>query len=1459
MKKILIRLVFMILLMLGISQKSMAQTFCIKCESCEEEDTEYSADIGEEGGEMNIEEADMMGAEESEFLGEEVGEIASEGVAEAGEIATEVGEVAAEGVAEAGEIASEGATEAIEIGAEVLGELSVVDAIPGVGEAVAVGEIFVAAGFLIYSLIEEHKRKERERRINREHELAHALMGGDYSFPLFPDFSIHAEDLNSQKDKVSYVIYLNKDIDENSVKTYLEKFNRTEHIDQDYRISKMNNRLDYAFSGFDTIKKAHYLGKEIDIPTKYKRTIPKIELFQYTDNPLLHYKYNAEWGHKACQDVSHFYHHADFHTNRYCLTNSLEKNFKGIMEFWLAKKNEDGRFQYLKKIESNHLHTENSGKNIIIRIKNLDIYPYSAKEKLFITFRMKRYEYFLRNKDGKPVFPENWDPTESNTRFVRTINDYTTNKAFTDQGFYPNTKGLVPKKVDDNLLHFRVHDYQPKDTEATIAIKEQRDEEKTINPFPTIYTSKRTQYDNQSIAPAAWGTNHLQVDIPYGKRKQFKDIKYVQINALNRPLKVILSIEEKLKRYAIYLNPKAYYNTSGTINNVIEVSQVINKNGYTMRDGTFKEKATIIRDPGNIRRWSGSNIKSLLLHDVPIHPGDIIDISVYYKDGSLSRDVHAVKVSGGEVERAVYTLKDRATASYLGENGDQVLYRNSSLNQKWVIEYVGSGNYAIMSQKSLKVLGIVDGKVGMYEWDHNQEGLLWAFDFSGGANTVKMINVDQQAYLKQTGFNFKESTEFILEKQGEASNIISSEKEFLLQNQGKKKILGINSLEDAFLTFDKNYFSSLKLEYYGCYQYTLFDKNRGEYLYYDKQNGIRWDSKRKTGWWVDDQGDNIVLTDRLNREDFILGLDSQYGKLAMVTVDKNKSVFSDLNNQFKKLLRYEEDNSDLLAHYAFEGNMNDQSLYQHHGTAYGGLKFVTDKRRGKVGQFDGINDYVDTHFDFNPKDYGGDMTISSWIKMSEEDRSMAIVSTANFAQKKMSIQSGNNRSLSVFWHVNEDNRNIATGAQGFNVNVLDNQWHQITSVLDTNENDGNIKIKHYIDGNLISEESSKRLLSSMAGSTVIGKMIGGGLYGTNYKGLIDDVKIWGKALSDEEISKDYLKESANDMIAHYAFEDDFTDSSGNEHHATKHGDRISIVNDSERGLVASFHGEPPYSHGHSGWTPAREIGYVDTNFDFNPRNYNGDITVSLWIKNKKGLSPNITDVIGASTFKVIKNSNKNEIRLWLKGNPPYLMAAGGVPDEAWHHIAISIDSQEDGKVVRSIYIDGKLVALRNQPFSFTDTIGNTILGNNFEKEDWATYGGYMDDVMFWGRALNDNEILSIYDSTKKDPIVNSRISTRRLLLKTTEDDNSSLSSLIIYPNPSKSDGIFNIKFDLEKTSAVKYNIVNFSGKILQSNSKRFKKGNHIWKIKTAPLTEGMYIIKVVSKEWEESRKILVNK
>jgi hypothetical protein len=83
-------------------------------------------------------------------------------------------------------------------------------------------------------------------------------------------------------------------------------------------------------------------------------------------------------------------------------------------------------------------------------------------------------------------------------------------------------------------------------------------------------------------------------------------------------------------------------------------------------------------------------------------------------------------------------------------------------------------------------------------------------------------------------------------------------------------------------------------------------------------------------------------------------------------------------------------NNGLVAYYGFDGNANDLSGNNHNGTLMNGANFVQG-RIGKAVSFDGVNDYVNCGNDpaFNIL---GEITLSAWVYPREGSRIQCLIS-----------------------------------------------------------------------------------------------------------------------------------------------------------------------------------------------------------------------------------------------------------------------------------------------------------------------------------------------------------------------------------------------------------------------------------------------------------------------------------
>ena len=202
----------------------------------------------------------------------------------------------------------------------------------------------------------------------------------------------------------------------------------------------------------------------------------------------------------------------------------------------------------------------------------------------------------------------------------------------------------------------------------------------------------------------------------------------------------------------------------------------------------------------------------------------------------------------------------------------------------------------------------------------------------------------------------------------------------------------------------------------------------------------------------------------------------------------------------------------LIAYWTFENNVLD-SVGSNHGTNNGGTFSA-----GKIGQalsLDG-NDYVD--FDKGAAILGqGAFTIAAWIKTLNTGGVIIQQRNGGYNGEYVLMVS---REGKLRWFSYGDS------AYGFYFNSIktlnDGNWHHIIGMR---ESDGTGKI--YIDGILDSSQKAlPRTLVSLnvyVGADMRDKV-------SYFKGSIDELKIYNKALSDEEIRQEHLSSFCGDDI-----------------------------------------------------------------------------------------------------------------------------------------------------------------------------------------------------------------------------------------------------------------------------------------------------------------------------------------
>jgi len=200
----------------------------------------------------------------------------------------------------------------------------------------------------------------------------------------------------------------------------------------------------------------------------------------------------------------------------------------------------------------------------------------------------------------------------------------------------------------------------------------------------------------------------------------------------------------------------------------------------------------------------------------------------------------------------------------------------------------------------------------------------------------------------------------------------------------------------------------------------------------------------------------------------------------------------------------------LVAYYEFEGNANDSSGNGNDGIEHGGVTYV-DGVIGQAGSFDGVNDYIK----LNKKNIVGEenFTFSTWIKPSLFDSKWgrSFYTEQNTDEfSKFNIQLKNNE-IQLFGRYNSTDRDFRVSIQ----DNVKNNFYYITIIKQKNI------LKYYVNGIYI----NKFLMESEIYDDVdIKKIFIGtqtGSKDTSFKGLIDDLRIYNRALNDNEIKELY--------------------------------------------------------------------------------------------------------------------------------------------------------------------------------------------------------------------------------------------------------------------------------------------------------------------------------------------------
>jgi len=218
----------------------------------------------------------------------------------------------------------------------------------------------------------------------------------------------------------------------------------------------------------------------------------------------------------------------------------------------------------------------------------------------------------------------------------------------------------------------------------------------------------------------------------------------------------------------------------------------------------------------------------------------------------------------------------------------------------------------------------------------------------------------------------------------------------------------------------------------------------------------------------------------------------------------------------------------LVAYYPFNGNANDESGNGNDGNATA-LAFSGDRfgESSKAGEFNGTSAYVEipslTTFQYLP------LTYSVWIKTREYLPPVSYINQSRIIMGRVQACDGSCGALSLYseprYGIN-DILGYYTGAEFLSSQIRPNlsSWMQLVLTIDINNRGA-----FYLNGNLVSSQQLGQLSTSFYPIRIgHGKpSVCSPSPDDFWKGGLDDVRIYNRALSSNEVAQLYAIESVN--------------------------------------------------------------------------------------------------------------------------------------------------------------------------------------------------------------------------------------------------------------------------------------------------------------------------------------------
>ena len=429
----------------------------------------------------------------------------------------------------------------------------------------------------------------------------------------------------------------------------------------------------------------------------------------------------------------------------------------------------------------------------------------------------------------------------------------------------------------------------------------------------------------------------------------------------------------------------------------------------------------------------------------------------------------------------------------------------------------------------------------------------------------------------------------------------------------------------------------------------------------------------------------------------------------------------------------------------------DKSPYANHGINYGSVS--GDNRHGSPGKafnLDGASDYVEfpnTRYIYQE----GDHTFSLWTRATGPRSGKFIACHYNWRFR------WSNESTVTF---DVGRMNSGTGPfyyQSHNLGSSNNDWVMLTGVYKPSSQ----IVKFYVNGDLVNslDIGTDTMFDQYSRNLRIGYSYHGNA--TFYEGLVDDIRIYNRALSENEIRMLYdtyqpqakVSSASGGLIGHWSLDQEtfdpgtnrITDLTPYENHGTNYGATFTTDRHGKSGGAMSFNGA-------NNAVDISQLSY--------PNTWDDNFSISSWINIPSDFSwssGRYDNIVSRGTYigshGLARSPTNNSVCGWVRGDNGARVVCSDITRDSWYLLTMTWDGEDLIFYVDDSYIGVSSGQRDGIPHQLNWTIGRA---RAFSGGQGSWYEGLLDDVRIYNRALSQKEIQSLYNtynpSTGQDPL-----------------------------------------------------------------------------------------------------------